>query len=140
MQQELGGHRPATTSPGFKGYAIVTASRLNIRNAPTTTAVVADDREPLLTGSILRVYEESNGWSRISNSQSHWVASRFTQPVKYATVKADVLRVRSGPQNTFSMVGTVSKGEELFVVEEKDGWSKIGLEDRWVNSGFLSFP
>jgi hypothetical protein len=37
------------------------------------------------------------------------------------------------------MVGTVAKGEELFVIEERDGWSKISIEDKWVNSGFLNF-
>jgi SH3-like domain-containing protein len=139
VQQALGGQQPTAVSSNLKGYAVVTASRLNIRDAATTTATVVADREPLLTGSILRVYEEKNGWSRISQSQSHWVATRFTHPVKYAVVKADVLRVRSGPQNTYPMVGTVAKGEELFVIEERDGWSKISIEDKWVNSGFLNF-
>jgi uncharacterized protein YgiM (DUF1202 family) len=65
------------------------------------------------------------------------VSTKFTQPVKYAVVKSDVLRVRSGPQTTFSVVGTVRKGEELFVHNEMDGWSKISLEDKWVSSAHL---
>lgn len=135
----MGGQQQAPPSVHFQGYVIVTASRLNIRDAPSTTAAITADRESVLTGTILRVYEQKDGWLKISNSQSHWVAGRFTHPVKLAVVRADVLRVRSGPQNTFTMVGTVGKGEEIFVVEERDGWSKISLEDRWVSSGFLDF-
>ena len=137
VQQALLGYQPNPLIPNLIGYAVVTATRLNIRNAPSSSTILVSDREPLLTGSVLRVYEENNGWSRISNSQSHWVSTKFTQPLKYAVVKKDVFRVRSGPQTTFSVIGTVRKGEEVFVHKEMDGWSKISLEDKWVSSAYL---
>ena len=137
VQQALLGYQPTPSIPNLLGYAMVIATRLNIRNAPSSAAGLVSEREPLVTGSVLRVYEDNNGWSRISNSQSHWVSTKFIQPVKYAVVKSDVLRVRSGPQTTFPVVGTLKKGEEVFVHKEMDRWSKISLEDKWVSSAYL---
>jgi len=139
VKQEMGGMPTSPPSPSINKYVMITASRLNIRTLPTGTASLASDRDPAQRGTILRIYGEDNGWLKISNSQQHWVYGKFTQQVMRATINANVLRVRSGPNTSFSTVGTLPKSEEVFVVAETNGWCKIGLEEKWVSKTFLDF-
>jgi hypothetical protein len=118
-------------------YRIVTADTLNVRNAPIGTAPKTPDRDPITFGSVLRVYEENNGWLKISSSSQHWVSGRFTQQVTRATVNADTLNVRSDAGANFDKVGSLLKGIEVFITEQSGDWSKISLEMRWVKTSYL---
>ncbi|MDQ1139048.1 SH3 domain-containing protein [Pedobacter agri] len=118
-------------------YVYVTADTLNIREAATSQAKKADDREPALLGSILRVYKEKDGWYKISGSQEHWVNGAYTKPVTRATVNASTLNVRSGAGTTFPKVASLTQGQEVFIRDENNGWSKINADNRWVKKEFL---
>ncbi|MCC8410207.1 amidase [Mucilaginibacter sp. UR6-1] len=120
-------------------YAMVTASSLNIRTRPDPSSAKANDRAAATLGAVLRVYEEKSGWYRISASQQHWVAAKFTAGVKHATVTANTLNVRTGPGTSFEKVGAYTKGQELFIVEQKNKWSRIGMDNKWVSNDFLAF-
>ncbi|EOZ96538.1 hypothetical protein A33Q_2308 [Indibacter alkaliphilus LW1] len=137
--QELGEFDVAQTKNPFIKYVIVTAGRLNIRSQPSGRAKLAKDRNAAELGSILRVYGRTDGWLKISNSQDHWVSERFTSGVQRATVNANVLRVRSGPGTGYSIEGTLPRGEEVFISEEKKGWHKVGFEEKWLSGDFLDF-
>jgi len=119
-------------------YAFVTADHLNIRIQPTASSSKAPDREPVTFGTVLRVYDEQNGWLKISSSQSHWVSGRFTVPIEKAVITASALNVRSGPGTEYTKTGSVKKDETVFVFEEKNGWSRIALNDQWVSSRYIS--
>jgi len=121
----------------IKKYVIVTASRLNIRRLPIGRATLAADRDSVQMGAVLRIYAESNGWLKISNSQQHWVYGKYTQEVLRATINANILMVRSGPGIDYSIIGTLPKSEEVFLTDIKNGWCKIGLEEKWVSKTFL---
>lgn len=118
-------------------YRIITASKLNVRIEAASSAAKASDRAPIPLGSVLRVFQEKDGWYKISNSAEHWIFGRYTQAVSRATVNADVLNVRSGSDASFSKVGSLTKGTEVFILIESNGWSKIGLQTMWVKSSFL---
>lgn len=120
-------------------YAVVTASWLNVRQGPSSQFSRATDRTAVKRGSILRVYEEVNGWLKISKSQSHWVYSRFTREVNRATVSASALRVRSGAGTNFPIVGSLAQGTEVFIEVEKLDWCKLALEEKWVSKQYLDF-
>ncbi|MEO6681666.1 MAG: SH3 domain-containing protein [Ginsengibacter sp.] len=92
-----------------------------------------------MLGSILRVFEEKNGWCKISGSKNHWVSKRYVEDVRRATVSANALNVRNGPGSSFLNVSSLPRGKEVFVCEEKDGWCKINLTGQWVSKDFLSF-
>lgn len=139
VSRALGPHNPGDAINHVSKYVAVTASRLNIRQGPSTGFPTASDRPPIERGSIIRVYEENGDWLKISNSKSHWVYGRFTQEVVRATINAQVLRVRNGPGTTFEILGTLPKGEEVFVLEESNGWCKIDFGDRWLSKSFLNF-
>lgn len=140
VAQELGRESPVSPSlEALQKYVVVTASRLNVRVSPSGRAKLAADRGAARLGAILRVYGESNGWLKISNSQSHWVYGRYTKDVRRATVSATTLRVRSGPGINFNIVGSLPKSEEVFISEEKNGWCKIALEEKWLSKDYLEF-
>ncbi|CAM4343928.1 SH3 domain-containing protein [Flavobacterium terrigena] len=120
-------------------FVCVTSSTLNIRSLPTANSSKVTDRPSLVMGAILRIYEEKDGWYKISSSQSHWISSKFTKQVKRAEVNADTLNVRTGPDVKFSKSYSIQKGEIVFLFEEKNGWCRIGMEEKWVSAKFLNF-
>jgi uncharacterized protein YgiM (DUF1202 family) len=110
-----------------------------VRSKPDVTSTVVKDRKPATLGAVLRVYKSQNGWLKISNSMEHWVNEKFVVAVKRATVTSDTLNVRSGAGISFQKIGSFVKGDELFIIEEKQDWCKISMEDKWVNKSFLKF-
>jgi len=121
------------TNPMLYGY--VTADALNIRKGPSSSF----GRLGTTTlGSILRVYLKKGNWYKISKSKDEWVYGNYVKEVKRATVNADVLNVRSGPSTSFRIVSTVLENKEVFVYEEDDNWSRIGLDQQWVSSRFIN--
>jgi len=139
IEQQLQ-HSPIPHLPvGIEKYVAVTADSLNIRITPSGSASKVSDREAVQLGAILRIYEESNGWLKISNSQSHWVYGKYTTDVQRATVNADVLRVRSGPGTHFSVVDNLMKSEEIFASTIVGDWCKISLEEKWLSKDYLDF-
>lgn len=58
---------------------------------------------------------------------------------RVADVKTESLNVRSEASTEAELLGQVPEGEELTVVEEKDGWVKVAIEegDGWVSGEFV---
>lgn len=125
--------------PVILRYAYVTSDTLNIRKGAGTTFDKATDREPVMLGSVLRIYKEKDGWLKISASMNHWVHGKFTATVKRVTVKSDTLNVRTGPGTNYTKKGSCVKGEELFIFREENGWCRVGVEEKWVSGEFLVF-
>jgi SH3-like domain-containing protein len=130
---------PVVNTAAILKYVSVTATSLNIRTKPDAASAKATDREAATLGAILRVYQENNGWYKISGSQEHWVLGKYTADVKRATVKADTLNARSGPGTTFDKLGTYTKGQELFIAKEQNGWCQVNMDNRWVSKDYLTF-
>ncbi|RYU92182.1 amidase [Mucilaginibacter terrigena] len=137
--QAGGSVAPVASSAAILKYVSVTASSLNIRTKPDAASAKATDRDAAALGAILRVYKETNGWYKISGSQEHWVLGKYTTDVKRATVTADTLNARSGPGKDFEKLGSYTKGQELFIVKEENGWCKVNMDDRWVSKDYLTF-
>ncbi|HXR81676.1 MAG TPA: SH3 domain-containing protein, partial [Saprospiraceae bacterium] len=106
---------------------------------PLRSANRVTDREAATLGAVLRVYKIQNGWFKISSTESHWVSGKFTLKVMRATINTDTLNVRNGPGTNFSKIGSFRQGDEIFIFGEKDGWNKIGMEEKWVKKEFLNF-
>ena len=58
---------------------------------------------------------------------------------RVADVTTDTLNVRADSSTEAELLGQVPQGEELSVVEEKDGWVKVAIEegDGWVSSEYV---
>jgi uncharacterized protein YraI len=115
-------------------YGSVTASTLNVRSGPGGDFAKVN---AVLLGSIVRVYDEREGWLKISASRKEWVAGKFVVEVTRATVAADVLNVRSGPGTSFAKVASVAKGQEVFTYERVERWCRISADQRWVSEEHL---
>ncbi len=132
-------NKPETTTVSIKKYVIVTANSLVIRKGPQALMPKVVGRPPAQFGAILRVYEEKGGWLKISSSEQHWVSKSYTKEVKRAWVKADTLNLRSGAGTNYPKVGSLPKGTEVFVFVQKNGWSLISMESKWVSNTYLDF-
>ena len=119
-------------------YVCVWATHLNVRVQPSGRSAKVKDRDPALFGAILRVYDEQNGWYKISSSKNHWVYSRYTTDVLRATINTDSLNVRNQPSIQGLRLGAATKNQEIFIVLQHDGWSKISLEEKWVKTSFIT--
>jgi len=117
-------------------YACVVTDTLNVREGPGSSFRKVN---AVRLGSILRCFESREGWRRISAGHDEWVAERFLKDVERATVRSSTLNVRSGPGVQFAKLAALAKGQELFVHERRNGWCRIGLEERWVSQEFLRF-
>lgn len=55
-------------------------------------------------------------------------------------VMADGLRLRSGPGTSFEIITTLYEGQELDVIEKREGWAKVRVDDLegWVFAEFLA--
>ena len=58
---------------------------------------------------------------------------------RVADVTTETLNVRADSSTDAELLGQVPQGEELSVVEEKDGWVKVAIEegDGWVSKEFV---
>ncbi|MBL7813012.1 MAG: amidase [Bacteroidetes bacterium] len=136
VQAILQGSGPAAQPPAVLKYGCVNTNVLNVRTTASSSSPVTNT---VRLGSVIRIYEEKNGWYRISASRQEWVYASYVKIVKRATVNADVLNVRSGPGTNFNKMAEVRKNEEVFVYDEQNDWCKISLDERWVSKAYLTF-
>lgn len=136
---QLNNTQPIFINDKLLKYVCVNSDTLNVRTASNSKSNKAPDKEPVVLGAILRVYKIENDWYKISNTKEHWIAGKYTKEVFRATVNADTLNVRIGPGTSFTSTNSLLKGTEIFIQQEKDGWCKISLEEKWVKKSFLDF-
>jgi len=139
VKAALGDSTPNEPQMDLIKYVSVTASRLNVRIGPGVENKKAPDRNAAILGAILRVYDEKDGWYRISSSAQHWVYGRYAKDVWRGTVTASRLNARSGPGTSHSKVGSYPRGYELWIDEIDGGWCKVNFEERWVSKRYLEF-
>lgn len=127
-----------TGIPEGMRYACVNTAILHVRVLPDSSSDKAPERPSVQLGAILRVYDEKDGWLKISNSDSRWVSARYTTEVQRAVVNATALNVRTGPGTSFPKTSSLFEGDVVFISETRDNWCKIALEDKWVSSTYLT--
>ena len=60
-------------------------------------------------------------------------------PGHNAVINSDTLNIRTGAGVGFPKVDDLVKGQEVFIVEQKGGWSKISMEEKWVSNMLRPF-
>ncbi|MEH7458200.1 SH3 domain-containing protein [Bacillus sp. JJ1127] len=126
----------------------VTADVLLVRAGSSTSH---DIISRVYEGQALNVIGEENGWFKINhNGQTGYVNGEFVSKNGAAKtsvsaggnnkVTADVLRVRTSPNNSSSIVGRVYEGQALNVIGQENGWLKINHNGQtgYVSSEFVS--
>lgn len=61
--------------------------------------------------------------------------SDLTSLFNTAKIKVSALNVRTGPSTDYEKIGTVTKGQEFTIIEEQNGWYRIGFNgrDAWIS-------
>ena len=121
-------------------------SGLNVRSGPGTSYKIVD---ALVYNTKVKVYETSNGWSRIGTNR--WVSSEYlssssgsslggntsTTTSYTATVTPSIgLNIRSGPGTNYKIVGGYTKGTKITITKESSGWGKTSKG--WVSLDYIS--
>jgi len=120
-------------------------SNLNVRNKPSLEGAVVGK---LTNYAACEILGEENGWYKItSGNVEGYVSKDYVLTGKEAleiaqkeaqlmvTVTTETLRVRKGPSVDTTMLTTVSKDADLYVLEVLDGWIKVQLDN---NEGYVS--
>ncbi|MGE8203777.1 SH3 domain-containing protein [Heyndrickxia sp. NPDC080065] len=154
---------PKETTPAktvIKYVDVQTGSSLNMRSSASASAAIV---AKLSKGTEVTVLSESKGWSKIKASgKTGYVSSQYlaktkgntsttpqppkeTTPaetvIKYVDVEAgSSLNMRSSASTSAAIVAKLTKGTEVTVLSESNGWSKIKANGKtgYVSSQFLS--
>ena len=126
------------------GQVVTNSGRLNVRSkASTGAAVVAG----LGRGSYVILSEKSGSWWRVEYARGKfgYCHQDYIRVVdsRVATVQTQSgsLNVRSGAGTSYSKTGSLARGENVLVLSESGGWSRIlyhGIKTGYVSSSYLS--
>ena len=121
---------------------IITASSLNARSGASTSYSI---KFVLHKGDKVNIITSSNGCYKITtdNNKIGWVSSKYVEVQNTTTIKyvsASSLNMRKGPSTSYSVITTLTKGEEVEVISEENGWAKINHNSKtgYVSSKYLS--
>lgn len=121
----------------------ITTDSLNLRMGSST------DYDIILTiskGEEVEIIPENEGWSVIKYKDTiGFVSNKYlTDEKNMETIKKYVnvtsLNFRSGPSTSYDKISSLSKGDEVEVISELNGWSHIiyNNKDGYVYSKYLS--
>ena len=138
---------PASTDE--TGKYLVTASTLNIRKSPKTTAGIAGT---VSRGTVVTISQLNGDWGYVSGGAEAkgWVALKYvsskagsTASATTYTVTASILNVRSGSSTRYSRIDKLYKGAEVAVTQIKGNWGKVRysksgkMYEGWVSLDYL---
>ncbi|RFU61127.1 SH3 domain-containing protein [Peribacillus glennii] len=144
---------PAATVKTTTKYINVSSGSLNMRKSASSKAGIV---ARLSKGTKVTVYSESKGWSKIkANGKVGYVSSKYLSPskpgaakpttapnitTKYVNVSSGTLSVRKTASANAPIVTSLSRGVQVTVYSESDGWSKIKANGKegYVSSEYLS--
>lgn len=123
----------------------VNTNGLNMRSGAGTSYRVITK---LNKGTQVELISQSNGWSKIKyDGRLGYVSSQYLDEIKNQETgkvnkvsNTDDLNVRSGPSTSYSILGKLKKGENVSVISESNGWSKIDYKSKiaYTSSRYLS--
>jgi len=119
-----------------------------VRSEPSKDGEV---KGKLYNKNVATVLAVEDGWYKIeSGNLKGYVCADYvvvgngdalaSAGTRYATVTTDTLRVREKATTESDILGLVPKGEDIVVMDEKDGWVKVSIEegDGWVSTDYVT--
>lgn len=134
-------------------YATCITSALNVRSGPGASYPMVGG---LRYGQRVKVIKRQNGWAQIENPAG-WSSEAYlsfeqsnpsgsTEPSQpttpsdsYGICNMSGLNVRNGPGVTYSIVGGLTYGQRVKILNHKNGWAQIESPAGWCNESYLSF-
>ncbi|MCR5277844.1 MAG: C40 family peptidase [Lachnospiraceae bacterium] len=125
--------------------AQVPGTYVNIRSGPDTDSKILGK---LYNNSVGHFVEEKDGWYKIkSGTVEGFVSGEYCVrgldalkiardvEITFATINVSTLRVREKATTNSAILGTFSKGDELEVQAEEDGFAKVSYNNK---TGYIS--
>ena len=125
------------------GVVSLSSGKLNVRKSASTNSTVLTS---LTNGSYITLISLSGNWYYVEYADGRYgyCHKSYIKPDsgKTATVNTNStsLNVRSGAGTSYSIKGSVSKGEIVIILSSSNGWSKIlydGVITGYVSSQYL---
>lgn len=132
------------TTTSQAGIVSVSSGTLNVRKTASTSSTVLTS---LSKGSYITLISQSGNWYYVEYADGKY-GYCYKDYIKLdsgktATVstQSTALNVRSGAGASYSIKGTIPKGEVVIILSTSNGWSKIlydGVKIGYVSSQYLS--
>lgn len=132
------------TTTSQAGIVSVSSGTLNVRKTASTSSTVLTS---LSKGSYITLISQSGNWYYVEYADGKY-GYCYKDYIKLdsgktATVstQSTALNVRSGAGASYSIKGTIPKGEVVIILSTSNGWSKIlydGVKMGYVSSQYLS--
>lgn len=138
---------------------IVTASSLNLRESQSTSSKVLDQIEK---GTKVTVIDTSGNWYKVQyNNKTGWLFKDYVSVTenksvqksestastnsaqnqdKTGTVKASMLNVRKAPNTSAQVVGQLTNGFKVTIIESSGEWYKVKYNNLtgWVSGSYVA--
>jgi lysozyme len=137
-------------------YATCKANILNVRKAAGASSSVVGY---LRLGQRVQVVQRKTGWAQIEQPAG-WVYEPYLvynpngsngdispaastpadpSPVFYGVCNTSSLNVRNNPGGTNPIVGGLTYGQRVRIIDRRAGWAQIETPAGWCNESYLSF-
>jgi N-acetylmuramoyl-L-alanine amidase len=156
----ISGYMPNQAVASGSYTARVYTNLLNIRSEPSLESTIVG---ALKNRELVTVSNEEHGWLRIKSDRvSGWVAGQYLKKVDgsvvtasvtdqdsivqkssastRATVLADSLRIRAGAGLNYKVLGSLTKGEAVTIMDNQEGWAQIQTPNGqigWVSDRYI---
>ncbi|WP_158540694.1 SH3 domain-containing protein [Romboutsia weinsteinii] len=128
----------ATSAHASGETGIVTATSLNVRNGASTSHTVLFT---VKKNDKVDITSSSNGWYKIKTSagKEGWASATYisktgsssdTSSSTIKQVSVDRLNMRSGASTSYRVITVLTKGTNVEVMSESNGWSKVKHDGR----------
>ena len=106
--------------PAAAASGKINGSVVNVRSGPGTSYAASGS---LYRDAEVEILQQSNGWNQIKyGSLTGWVSSDLITPDITLKVTSEYVNLRSGPGTTYSIVGQVTRGQTLTLLDAVDNW------------------
>lgn len=106
--------------PAAAAGAKINGSVVNVRSGPGATYGIAGT---LYKDTEVEILQQSNGWNQIKyGSLTGWVSASLLTPDITVKVTGEYVNLRSGPGTTYSVLGQVTRGDVLTLIDAVDNW------------------
>lgn len=149
----VGAFLPEGRSSASAGSVTIAADTINVRNGPGLSYSLIQVAK---RGEKYKIVREKGDWIEIQLSliKTGWVvnwlvskdsqnqstsAAAASKSITSAKAVADQLRIRSGPGTNFQIIGFLTNGQAVSVLDQNENWYKISspFGDGWVTKEFI---
>jgi len=113
---------------------VISADFLNVRSYPSSDSSVIG---MLTYGETVNIIETANNWHKISYNGSYaYISADYVSNAKSTAnsgiITADVLNVRSYPSSDSGVIGMLTYGETVNIIETANNWHKISYNGSYA--------